>query len=77
MQPINVMIYCWDKKLRTIACPGSWYDQNIKKPNDLMSLAQTMHFLQDVFQMITIVFVIIISMGCTILRHLVQGLSEK
>ena len=55
MQPINMMIYYWDKKLtkKNIKCPGSWYNNNLKNIN-LMFLAEMMHFLQDMFQITTI-----------------------
>ena len=63
MQPINmIMIYHWDKKLKKIACHGSWYNNNLKNNNiDLMSLAQRMHFLLDGFQMTAITLVSVIN----------------
>ena len=62
MQPINmIMIYYWDNKLkRKNPCPGSWYN-NIKKNIGLISLAQRMHFLQNVFQMTAIALVSVIN----------------
>ena len=61
MQPINIMIYYWDKKLKKDCMPESWYNNDLKKNIDFMSLAQRMHFLQDVFQMTAIVPVSIIN----------------
>ena len=43
---------------KKIACPGIWL---IKKNIDLMSLTQRIHFLLDIFQMSTIVFVSVIN----------------
>ena len=54
------MMNYWDQKLKKIACPGSWYN-NDKKNIDLMSLTERMHFLQDVFEMIAIVLVFVIN----------------
>ena len=53
MQPINIiMIHYWDKKLKKKGLHVLEADIiTIKKKIDLMSLAQRMHFLQDVFQM--------------------------
>ena len=62
MQSINMMIiYYWDMKLtKNVACPESWYDNNLKTIG-LMSLAQRMDFLQDMFQMITISLISVIN----------------
>ena len=55
MQPINaIMIYYWDKNLNKILHVLEADAMTIKKNIDLMSLAQKMHFLLDVFQMTTI-----------------------
>ena len=59
MQPIDmIMIYYWDKKLKKKRFHVLEADIiTIKKTTkniDLMSPAQRMHFLQDVFQMTTI-----------------------
>ena len=36
MQPIiMIMIYYWDKKLKKVSCPGSWYNNNWKKLFDV------------------------------------------
>ena len=55
------MIYHWDKKHKKIACPGSWYNNNKKKNVDLISLAQIMDILQDLFQMTAIALVSVIN----------------
>ena len=62
-----VIIYYRDKKLKKKRLHVLEADIiTIKENIDLMSLAQKMHFLLDVFQMcpIALVSVIIVSMGC-------------
>ena len=63
LQPINmIMIYYWDKKLKKRLHILEVDIIIIKKNNiDLMSLAQRMHFLQDVFQMTAIALVSVIN----------------
>ena len=62
MQPINmIMIYYWDKKLQKKFHVLEADIITIKKNIDLMSLAQKVHFLQDVFQMTAIVLVTVIN----------------
>ena len=49
-----IMIYCWDKNLKKIACPGSWSNNSYEKHwYDVVSSKD--EFLQDVYQMTTIV----------------------
>ena len=61
MQPINmIMIYYWDKKLKK-RLHVLEADISIKKTLILMSLAQRMHFLLDMFQMTTLVLVTVIN----------------
>ena len=54
-----IMIYYWDKKLkkRLHVLEAITIIKNI----DLVSLAQGMHFLQDIFQMTTFAFVSVIN----------------
>ena len=47
---------------KKIACPRSWYKNNKKENADLMSQAQRIHFLQDLFQMTAIALVSIINL---------------
>ena len=49
MQPIHIMIYYRDKKLNKRLQVLEADILTIKKNIDLMSLAQRMHFLQDIF----------------------------
>ena len=52
MQPINMItIYYWDKKIKKRLHVLEADIITIKKNSNLMSLAQMMHFLQDVFKM--------------------------
>ena len=61
MQPLNmIMIYYWDKKLKKRLHVLEADIITIKKI-DLLSLAQMMHFLLDVFQMTAIVLVSVIN----------------
>ena len=54
MQPINmIMTYYWDKKLKKRLHILEADIISIKKNINLIPLAQSMHFLQDVFQMMT------------------------
>ena len=55
------MIYYWDKKLRKRLHVQEADIITIKKNIDQMSLAQRMHFLQNVFQMTTITIVSVIN----------------
>ena len=50
------MVYYWDKKLKKMACPGSWYH---KKIFDVFSSKDA--FLQDMFQMITIALIFVMN----------------
>ena len=51
MQFINIiMVYYWEKKLKKRLHVLEAYIIRIKKIIDLMSLAQKMHFLQDLFR---------------------------
>ena len=62
MQPINmIMIYYWDKKLKKRLHVLEGDILMIKKKINLMSQAETMHFLQDMFQMTTIALVSVIN----------------
>ena len=64
MQPINmIMINYWDQKLKKRLHVLEVDIIIIKKNNniDLMPLAQRIHFLEDVFQMITIAPVSVIN----------------
>ena len=62
MKPINMIrIYYWDKKLKKILHVLEADIITIKEYIDLMSLAQRMHFLPDVFKMTYIALVSVIN----------------
>ena len=62
MQPINrIIIYYWVKKLKKRFHVLKADIITIKKTFNLMSLAQRMYFLQDVFQMTAVVLVSVIN----------------
>ena len=56
-----IMIYYWDKKLKKRLYVLEADIITSKKNIDLMSLAQSMHFLQNVFQMTVIALVSVLT----------------
>ena len=61
MQSINIIIYYWDKKLKKRLNVLESDKITNKTIIDLISLAQRMHFLHDVFQMTDIALVSVIN----------------
>ena len=70
MQPINlIMIYYWDKKLKKRLHVLEADLIIITKSIDLMSLAQRMHFLQNMFRMTAIVLRQHLNLSSKVVSH--------
>ena len=63
------MIYYWNKKLKKRLCVLKADIITIKKDTDFISLAQRMHFLQDIFQMTAIVLMTHLNSSSEVVNH--------